>query len=142
MDQKSIQNRPRRVWERSGRGPGEVWRGLGGPEHEAKREKNTNERRQDPKPPRPEFLPLWCAGGGRFWGPKSTNIGPKTTPNRSKVGHKSTPQESQKKKQEKSKNEQPSNDFACFLMPARVQNRSKINPKSISKANKQKSKNV
>ena len=55
-----------------------VWRGLGGPQNEAKRDKNTKERRQDdPGPPRPEFVPLWCPGRGRFWGPKSIKIGPK-----------------------------------------------------------------
>ena len=51
--------------------------------------------------------------------PKSAQ---KATPKRPKSEHKATAQESQKTKQEKSKNEQPSNDFACFLMPARVEN--------------------
>ena len=70
------------VRERSGRGLGGVRERPRGSQDEAKRDKNTKERRQDdPGPPRPEFFPLSARSRGRFWGPKSTKIGPKTHSN-------------------------------------------------------------
>ena len=60
------------VRERSGRGPGEVREGPRGSQDEAKRDKNTKERRQDdPGPPWPEFPSLSCPSWGRFWDQKS-----------------------------------------------------------------------
>ena len=116
-------------WEGSGGVPEGSGRGLGGvrerprgSQDEAKRDKNTKERRQDdPGPPRPEFFPLWWPGWGRFWSPKSIKIAPKKHSN---IDH----------------------FFDCFLdrfwtpksIKKHPQNRSKTDPRSISKGSQKK----
>ena len=58
---------------------------------------------------------------------------PKSIKNRSKIDIKRKPEENTRK----SKNEQPSSVFACFLMSAGVNFSSKIHPKSVQKLIKQ-----
>ena len=74
-----------------------------------------------------------CFLGGLDDRQKSIESGPKSDPksikNQSKIDVKRKPEENTRK----SKNEQPSCIFACFLMSAGVKISSKIDPKSVQK---------